>query len=349
MILLHRKGEKEWNLAARGGSLGEEGRHRNRWLCPGSGATSYCVIIPVGPSDADVARVHDLLDSLWTYEPETPLVLLIDDGGRDRGLGDVFVVPATCQLVTILNTRNGRGVGETSGLAAGMLLALSWVHRNAPDAWVLKLDTDALVIGPFCLKIAGAFGADPSIGMVGLYDRHCDGTPRDQSDFRRMLRKLLAPVAIWRKPQTRTGYLTLHLWGRGDTIRRQIREAISAGYRSADFILGGAYGLGSHAICRMAERGYFADPFLWLHTYVSEDVVLSMYTCAVGLRLHGMTGDNEPFAVQHYGIPDTPERLVARGYSIVHSVKSDARFPESEIRRVFADQRGGPTKWPVLL
>ena len=80
-------------------------------------------------------------------------------------------------------------------------------------------------------------------------------------------------------------------------------------------------------------------PHLWLGTHFSEDVVLSMYVCATGLRLHGMTADGEPFAVQHYGLPDTPERLVERGYSVIHSVKSDTRFSEAAIREFYRKRR----------
>jgi hypothetical protein len=302
-------------------------------------AAKFGIIIPVGPSGRDVDRAGDVLDSVLAYEPETPLVLFIDDGGRDRRLNEQFRAPATCRLVNIFNTRKGRGIGETSGLAAGMLLALAWLQANARCGFVMKLDTDALVIAPFAEKILRALASRPDVGMVGLYDRACDGEVRDQSSFRKMLGKLASPFAVWRNPPSRWGYVTVHLWGRGAKIRRQIAEAIRAGYRPADFILGGAYAFTGEAVRRTAEHGYLDDPFVWLGTHFSEDVVLSMYVCAVGLRLHGMTGNGEPFAVQHYGLPDTPERLVERGYSVIHSVKSDPRFSESAIREFFRKRR----------
>lgn len=305
---------------------------------PGLPALKFGIIIPVGPSANDVERAGDVLASVLAYEPETPLVLFIDDGGKDRRLDEKFRATATCRLVNIFNTRNGHGIGETSGLSAGMLLAIAWLHANADCGFVMKLDTDALIIAPFAEKILRTLAGHPDVGMVGLYDRMCDGSVRDQTSFRKMLGKLASPFAVWRNPPG-WGYLTVHLWGRGATIRRQITEAIRAGYRPAEFILGGAYAFTGEAVRRFAKHGFLDDPHLWLGTHFSEDVVLSMYVCATGLRLHGMTADGEPFAVQHYGLPDTPERLVERGYSVIHSVKSDARFSEAAIREFYRKRR----------
>jgi hypothetical protein len=305
---------------------------------PGLPALKFGIIIPVGPSANDVERAGDVLASVLAYEPETPLVLFIDDGGKDRRLDEKFRATATCRLVNIFNTRNGHGIGETSGLSAGMLLAIAWLHANADCGFVMKLDTDALIIAPFAEKILRTLAARPDVGMVGLYNRMCDGSVRDQTSFRKMLGKLASPFAVWRNPPG-WGYLTVHLWGRGATIRRQITEAIRAGYRPAEFILGGAYAFTGEAVRRFAKHGFLDDPHLWLGTHFSEDVVLSMYVCATGLRLHGMTADGEPFAVQHYGLPDTPERLVERGYSVIHSVKSDTRFSEAAIREFYRKRR----------
>ena len=298
--------------------------------------TNFCAIIPFGPGETEIQRVRDLLDSLWTYEPLTPLVTLIDDGGEDRDIAAEFTPPPSCRIVALRNPRNGRGVGATSGLSAGMLFTLAWIERNAPDiCFIMKLDTDALVIAPFSKNVGRAFTENSAVGMVGLYDRLCDGQPRDQSSFQKMLRKLSNRAAVWRRPAIPGQYLTQHFFGRGATIRSQIRDAIAAGYRPAEFILGGAYAISGEAIRRMKLKGYFADPLLWLHTHFSEDVVLSMYTCGVGLQLLGLAADGQPFAVQHYGLPDTPERLLARGYSIVHSLKSDPHRSEEALRSTF--------------
>ncbi|HEY2441098.1 MAG TPA: hypothetical protein VGI07_12755, partial [Solirubrobacteraceae bacterium] len=68
-----------------------------------------------------------------------------------------------------------------------------------------------------------------------------------------------------------------------------------------------------------------------------------------GFRLAGHVDEGETFAVAWRGLPDTPEGLVTRGYSIIHSVKNDPRITESEIRRDFAARRARPVSarsWP---
>lgn len=284
--------------------------------------------------------MRDLAESLWAHEPQTPWLVLIDDGGEDRRLASLLSAPSG-RVVSIFNTRGSRGIGPTSGLAAGMLLALKWIESHTDVSFLVKLDTDALVIAPFAEKLALAFARQTQAGMAGLYDKLCNGEPRDQSSFRKMLHKLAAPAAIWRDPARRGHYFTCHLWGRAATVRRQIREAIAHDYCPAEFILGGAYAISREAIRRMAAAGYFDDPMLWVDTHFSEDIVLSMYTCAVGLRLLGMASDGEPFAVQHYGLPDSPERLLERGYSIIHSVKSDPHWTEPQIREFYKARRSG--------
>ncbi len=53
----------------------------------------------------------------------------------------------------------------------------------------------------------------------------------------------------------------------------------------------------------------------------------------------GHAADGDAFGVKHVGLPDTPQRLLDRGYSVIHSVKSDARVGEEEIRAFYRQRR----------
>lgn len=300
---------------------------------------SFAAIIPLGPSDYEIERTQDLLDSLFYYEPDVALIVFIDDAAADRHLAGRFRVPPGARLVSVWNDRRGRGIGPTSGLAAGMLLALRRLHdeRDGAFSFVVKLDTDALVIAPFAERLGARLAARPLAGMAGLFETNCDGTTRDFLKFGKMARKLAAPAAVWRSPVSRWSFFTLHLWGARAAVRRQICGALARGYRAGEFILGGAYAVTGEAVRRMAEAGFFAEPRIWLGTHFSEDAVLSMQVRAVGLELLGMAEDI--FGEQQIGLPDTPERLLARGYGIIHSVKGDERFSEKEIRRFFRERR----------
>lgn len=298
----------------------------------------FGAVIPLGPSEYEIERTQDLLDSLFHYEPEVSAVVLIDDGGTDRKLAEKFRVPPGVGIVSVFNDRRGRGIGATSGLAAGMLLALRRLRAECGEiSFAVKLDTDALVIAPFAQRLSKRFTARQGSGMAGLFEAHCDGTPRDFLKFGKMARKLSAPAAVWRRPVSRWSFFTLHLWGARATVRRQILTALACGYRAGEFILGGAYAVTGEAIRRMADAGFFDDPQIWLGTHFSEDAVLSMYVRAVGLELTGM--EDDLFGEQQIGLPDSPENLVARGYGIIHSLKGDERFSETELREFFRARR----------
>ena len=103
--------------------------------------TEFVVAIPVGPSEADAGRARDLLDSLRAHEPRARRIVLVDDALEPREWPE--------GVTAIPNPRNGRGIGTLGGTCTATLAALAWAHENAPGAWVMRLDSDALVIGPF--------------------------------------------------------------------------------------------------------------------------------------------------------------------------------------------------------
>jgi hypothetical protein len=72
---------------------------------------------------------------------------------------------------------------------------------------------------------------------------------------------------------------------------------------------------------------------------VPEDVMMGMYTRAVGLRSMDFSMAGQPFANHYRGLPYAPRELVQRGHAIIHSVKRDAEFAEGEIRRFFRARR----------
>lgn len=300
---------------------------------------SFGAIIPLGPGVVEIERARDLLESLFYHEPEARvLAVLIDDGDAARELAGMFPARPGSRIVSVFNDRRGRGIGPTSGLASGMLVAMRRMVREAAAIpFFVKLDTDALVIAPFAERLGARLAERPRTGMAGLFETNCDGSPREFLKFGKMARKLAAPAALWRNPAMPWSFLTLHLWGARAAVRRQVRAALAAGYRAGEFILGGAYAVTGEAMRRMSGAGLLENEKIWLGTHFSEDAVLSMHVRAVGLELAGMAGDI--FGEQQIGLPDTPERLSARGYGIIHSVKGDVRFSEAAIREFFRVRR----------
>jgi hypothetical protein len=92
-------------------------------------------------------------------------------------------------------------------------------------------------------------------------------------------------------------------------------------------------------IAAMASAGMLDDPLRWLTTRIGDDIMLGIQARALGLELVGLVDPGDPFGLRWVGLPDTPARLLERGFSFIHSVKNDDRFDEAEIRRFFAERR----------
>jgi hypothetical protein len=77
----------------------------------------------------------------------------------------------------------------------------------------------------------------------------------------------------------------------------------------------------------------------WVRTALGEDIVVAVLAKACGLGLQGSVAPGEVFGLAWQGLPLPPEELVARGYSVVHSVRDQAYGTEAELRSWFAAQR----------
>jgi len=296
----------------------------------------FGVLVGIGPGEREIDRLADLLDSLFVYEPTTPWVLLVDDGREDRSLAGRFSTPSTCTLTSIFNPRplkRKKRLGSTGGLTSSILLGLDWIARNKLPLFVLKIDTDSLVIGPFAKTIGEVFLTEPTVGMVGEYRSSMEAGRRFR-DFARWVSYLgcRSRLRIW---------MNFHqsLFGRSRTVRRHILRARREGYIDGEYCQGGGYALSGEAIKKMKEAGCLEDPLLWLREPQAEDGIVSMYIRTINMEIKGLADDEQPFGVKWRGLVDSPDRLLQRGFSIIHSVKNDSSFSEDEIRDFFRHRR----------
>jgi hypothetical protein len=291
-------------------------------------------------------RTADFLESLFFHEPTVSTVILIDDAGYDRQLTDRFRAPEGCSIISLVNPRTRTGVGWGGALCTSVLLGLKWFYRDTDDGFVLKVDTDSLVIAPFARLIAESFQTLPEGGLLGSYDRHPTGGSREFGPCGKPVRKMAQYLSFWRYPAVKWHLVQQAIWGRGATRRAHIQTALKAGCTLGEHCQGGGYAISRKLVDRMAECGYLDDPFLWQRVVITEDVMLGLYARAVGLKLYSLTKDGEPFGIQYKGLADTPQRLLDRGYAIIHSVKGDPRFTEDEIRAFFRNHRKEMAKAP---
>lgn len=300
------------------------------------------VVINVGPSATEVARLADTVASLLHFEPQLEQLVLVDDAppGAGRDLtGALGPAAATAPVTVVANPRAGRGDGWAGGLCAGTLAALARVHAGAGTgarvAFVVKLDCDSLVIAPFRDAVAGVLEGDASLGMVGAHAVTYGGGIRDWERWARIVARRARAL----RPSRRAPFVHQALVGPAGRVRADIRAALVNGYEPGEHCLGGGYAIARRLLDALHAAGTLADPLRWLHSGCGEDVMLGVLTRACGLRARSLCARGEPFAIGYKQLPDTPANLLANGHAIVHSVAGSGALDERAIRAFFRERR----------
>jgi hypothetical protein len=272
------------------------------------------VVVPAGPKD-DAA---DTLRSVLCYaDPE--LVLVIDDTrGRGIGLADPRVV---------VFTPPDSPPGPFGGLWVKLAAAYRYVAEHAEFDVLLRLDTDALILGPgIAESAAGRFARDHMVGALGAYRVGPDGTDRDWAPIGKMVRAELGLRGM-----------------RHPAARRRVRALVAAarGYVPGEHALGAALLLRGDMVRDWYRLGMLDYPELG-DSRLGEDHLFSLLTVAAGYRIGDFGGPQDPLAVRWIGLPAAPAELIAAGKLITHSVRSWGDMREAEIREFFAARRPVP-------
>lgn len=113
---------------------------------------NFSVLIPVGRREIEIGRLYDLADCLFHYEPQISEFVIVDDSWPARTF-EGLAIPASCKLVILPNPRRGSGDGWLGGLVAALTTGCDWLERNSQCDFLVKVDTDTLVIAPFAEKV----------------------------------------------------------------------------------------------------------------------------------------------------------------------------------------------------
>lgn len=276
--------------------------------------------MPVGPDPDEHARYRDTAESLAFWEPAVRWIVVVDDAPAPRSFPEL----AGVEMIRLDHPIGaGAAAGVEDRVAAATLAGFAWAARHTDADFVMKIDTDALVIAPFAAKLQRAAAAD-GVGLIGSYDRTSAGEPRSFDPWVEL---------IGRAARRRA------LIGRGRKVRRIIRQARRAGYVEGEHALGCAVAMPRAAVDAIQRGGGFDDPALFVGTALFDDPILGLLVRRAGFRLVGDVDPGGTFAVAWRGLPDRPQRLLEHGYSIIHSVKNDAQETEDGIRSFFAAER----------
>ena len=278
---------------------------------------STAVVIPAGPRD-DVA---DTLDSILCFIGRPRIVVIVNDTGSTA----IESLTALSPDVRVLPAPRGLPAGTHGGLWIKLASAYRFVLDQGDWSVILRMDADALMTG-YGLETTAAnmFRTDSRLGILGAYRTGPRGGTRDWSDAAKQLR-LEVGVFGHRKPALR------------HTLRKLLREALNHGYEP------GAHALGT---CLMSPRllsewsrlGWF-DLRSLANSGLGDDQLSGLLSAAAGFATADLSGPDDQMAVHWRGLPHSPDTLLSRGKTIVHSVRFFEELTEVEIRRRFRDAR----------
>ncbi len=278
------------------------------------------VVIPVGPS-SNLHYVLDTIDSVLHYTTPSRQIILVDDSGANVGLHVKSFVPE----VSVMHAAGDSGTYGVLYLALSS--ALLYALENYDFQIVLKLDTDALVIGERPEDDAiRAFERNPKTGVLGSHRLDCNGEVRDFSGAARILAKHVSWVGLVQDP---TCYFTL---------RRLLSMALANGYQPGENCLGGAYFISYECVRRLTESNLLLRREL-RRSQLGEDHILGLLVRSLGIELGDFATGSLPMGLRWHGLPSSPATLVATGKKIIHSTRFWADMKEGEIRDFFRKLR----------
>lgn len=283
----------------------------------------FAVIVPIGPGETEVRRFQELMESLWTYEPKAHLCVAIDSSEETRSL-PLSRSWRGCRFVILHAPFRDQGEPLFGRLSAGILLALRTVHEAGPFEFVVRLDTDALVIGPFRDAVRSFMELHAQAGMLGTLGCTC----RREAPYYRCESTAISDVIVALDAAQAGSPLVVR-------IREHARLAVENGYAGKEYCQGGAYVLPFQTLVRMSCAGCLDFPEDWLLLAVPEDVMIGMYARTVGLRSLDFSLPGQPFGNHFRGLAYSPREMVRRGHSLIHSTKGDVEHSEWHIRRYF--------------
>ncbi|MBE9061362.1 glycosyltransferase family 2 protein [cf. Phormidesmis sp. LEGE 11477] len=291
---------------------------------------NFAALIFVGPGNIEACRLSRLCESLLIHEPTVQTLVIIDDSSEHNFKE---ILPAELQeRTTILpNPRNKRGDWWQGGLCVGLAEGLRWLGENRQVEFVVRLDTDALVINRFSDRVMAALNANSETGLLGTWDKYpLKGNQRLPHEgmsktLPPMFKKSMKYFAIWRHSDWPTRIQCV--LNRNDRIvRNVISRAIRNGYRPGDFIQGGAYAIRGQLVQDLYIHHLTTTPLAFLSQLYGEDILVTLFCYAVGYYPEGCNQSGDVFAVQSKGIPAPIDELKNNSYSIIHSIKGIEAF-----------------------
>lgn len=316
---------------------------------PGAGSVScrekvqLVVLLPVGPLGEKVRleNVRDTIESAYHFTTPGKKVLVLDDSRGDeagRYLRTRF--PDLVILKPPDTVLKGVGYSTSTHLYYMMCFGFEHILRNYDFELVLRLDTDALLIGPSPEADAvDFFRRNPEVGIIGSWKIDCNGAPRDYSWPRDRLRREVSLGSLLRRPGRWKGILFL---------RRMLNKAIRNGYEPGEHVLGVGNFYSRKCLETLQREGLLGKKDIHWSGLV-DDHLFGLFLCAAGLKHGDFATGRLPVGVRWQGLPCSPEELLERGKKITHSTRFYGGMTEEDIREFFRRKRTGSLSSPETI
>ncbi len=292
-------------------------------------AVALVVVIPIGPS-ATTEHVLDTVDSVLTYTAPDRKIVLADDSGK----GTARAVAGRVSGMDVVPMPRRHGMG------GGLYLTLCRAYAHALRCWrfdaLLRLDTDALVIGPFPERLPiEMFRSNPRLAMGGeIYVDNCSVRARleeaaGSAPARARLKGLLQrPYSLYR---------WRHFFVER-TLGRLYKRAQANNYSSIDYIFGGCNVLSERYLRALQAQGLLPQPRLG-RLDMEEDHLFGLLAAVVGMEIADMHTGSLPFGTAWKALPASPPDLLAQGKKVVHSTRRWQDMDEDAVRAFFQARR----------
>jgi len=282
------------------------------------------VVMPVGPNSNE-EFITDTVNSIKFYCKCNLKLIVLDDTKQNLGYQVKIQFPDTD---VIINRRK-------SGLAGGLYISLSHAYKYAIENYhfnsLLKIDTDALIIGYNPQNEAEKlFKNHPKIGIAGLhktrteaysFNTHLDNEwPRSH---------LIRATCTWRIIKRPVGNLVL---------RKYFFRALKNGYELGENVFGGAYFMSESLLQELNNAGLLPDKRLY-NSKLGEDHLFGLLAKVVHYDMGDLASNNLPFACAWKTLPASPQYLLEKGKKIVHSTREWEGLREHDIRQYFKTVR----------
>lgn len=289
------------------------------------------VVIPIGPF-CRFEYICDTIESVIHYVSNSHVIILNDDSGKDTGQAVKNRFP---DLIVLKTSKN---YGRDAGLYLNLSQAFIYAYKHFDFEVLLRLDTDALVIGYNAEIEAIKFFTDhPDVGLIGSYRFDCNGDARYFTKASDQIKNDISFTGIFKNRKELMAHPFKRIYGIL-FLKKIFRKSRHNGYETGEHCMGGAYFISRTCIEKLYKNGLlFRVEIGW--SSLQEDMIFGLFLYSVGMKLGDFATENLPMGLRWRGLPCSPECLLSKQKKIIHSTRFFDRMNESDIRYFFKKQR----------